>query len=218
MALISGKTILTSLCLFHITLGFFFLTSPGTVADQAVVYLLGEAMGLPAVLSFDTQNPALAFLGIILGFIGISDLVTLSLPEEISLLHHWSMQAPLRLFMSFMLVLYTFFFSASSPLYAPPSSSSASTPDGSTSRNTGGGGSGSSSFMAHPSAHAHNPAYVPSGWGGDALKNRVFFAFMFVETISWFWVWVTLQEERRDLLLRAQRKQQRRRSSHGLSH
>lgn len=46
MALISAKTILTSICLFHITLGFFFLTNPGTVADQAVVYLLGESMGL----------------------------------------------------------------------------------------------------------------------------------------------------------------------------
>jgi hypothetical protein len=46
MALISARTILTSLCFFHITLGFFFLTNPATVADQAVVYLLGESMGL----------------------------------------------------------------------------------------------------------------------------------------------------------------------------
>lgn len=46
MALISGKTIITSVSLFHITLGFFFLTNPGTIADQAVVYILGEAMGL----------------------------------------------------------------------------------------------------------------------------------------------------------------------------
>lgn len=46
MALISAKTIITSVSLFHITLGFFFLTNPGTIADQAVVYLLGEAMGL----------------------------------------------------------------------------------------------------------------------------------------------------------------------------
>jgi hypothetical protein len=50
MALISAKTILTSLCLFHITLGFFFLTNPGTIADQAVVYLLGESMGLVCLL------------------------------------------------------------------------------------------------------------------------------------------------------------------------
>jgi Increased loss of mitochondrial DNA protein 1 len=46
MALISSKTILTSLSLFHITLAFFFLTNPGTVADQALVYIIGEAMGM----------------------------------------------------------------------------------------------------------------------------------------------------------------------------
>ena len=46
MALISAKTIITSVSLFHITLGFFFLTNPGTIADQALVYVLGEAMGM----------------------------------------------------------------------------------------------------------------------------------------------------------------------------
>jgi hypothetical protein len=46
MALISAKTILTSLSLFHITLGFFFLTSPVTIADQALVYIVGESMAL----------------------------------------------------------------------------------------------------------------------------------------------------------------------------
>ena len=50
--------------------------------------------------------------------------------------------------------------------------------------------------LSHPSPHAHNPHYHPSSWGGDALKNRVFFAFAFVETFSWFWVWDTLREER----------------------
>jgi hypothetical protein len=46
MALISAKTILTSLCLFHITLGFFFLTNPASLSDQTVVYVIGEAMGM----------------------------------------------------------------------------------------------------------------------------------------------------------------------------
>lgn len=46
MALISAKTIITSLCLFHITLGFFFLTNPASLADQAVVDVIGEAMGM----------------------------------------------------------------------------------------------------------------------------------------------------------------------------
>lgn len=55
MALISVKTILTSLSLFHITLAFFFFTNPETIADQALVYMLGEAMGMvcaPPTLSF----------------------------------------------------------------------------------------------------------------------------------------------------------------------
>jgi hypothetical protein len=92
MALISAKTILTSLCLFHLTLAFFFLTNPGTVADQAVVHLLGESMGLPNSRSFETQSPALAFLAVVLGMVGLTDLVTLSLPDEIGLLHYWGMQ------------------------------------------------------------------------------------------------------------------------------
>lgn len=46
MALISVKTILTSLCLFHITLAYFFYTNPNAIADQALVYVLGEAMGM----------------------------------------------------------------------------------------------------------------------------------------------------------------------------
>lgn len=36
------------------------------------------------------------------------------------------------------------------------------------------------------------------------MNNRVIFAFAFVEMISWFWVWTTLREERRDFLLKEQ--------------
>ncbi|KAK5659257.1 hypothetical protein OQA88_1349 [Cercophora sp. LCS_1] len=191
MALISAKTIITSICLFHLTLAFFFLTNPNTIADQAIVFILGESMGLPHVRSFESQSPALAFLAVVLAVVGISDLVTLSLPGEMSA-YHWGMQAPLRVSISFFLTLYTFLFSPSSPLYTSS--------DGPRGR------------FSHPSAHAHAPAgYIPSGWGGDALKNRVFFTFMFVETFSWFWIWVTLQEERRD----AAARKARRRSSHG---
>jgi hypothetical protein len=53
MALISAATIITSLSLFHITLAFFFLTSPGAIADQTLVFIIGEAMGL--VLFFFNQ-------------------------------------------------------------------------------------------------------------------------------------------------------------------
>jgi hypothetical protein len=81
---------------------------------------------------------------------------------------------------------YTFFASAASPLYQNPLASS--------------------SRIAHPSAHVTVPGYRPSSWGGDMLKNRVFFAFMFIEMISWFWVWVTLKEETREIAARRQRR------------
>ena len=57
MALISAKTILTSVSLFHITLGFFFLTNPLTIADQALVYIIGEAMGMVNSFSVSFSLP-----------------------------------------------------------------------------------------------------------------------------------------------------------------
>ncbi|KAL1848510.1 hypothetical protein VTK73DRAFT_10125 [Phialemonium thermophilum] len=200
MALISANTILTSLCLFHVTLAFFFLTSPGTIADQALVYIVGEAMGLSYVRSFESPSPSLAFLAVLLAVLGVSDLATLSLPEEVGLGYYWGSQAPLRFVLFLALSAYTFFFSPSSPLLyggSSPLSEAASS---------------SSSFLTHPSAHVRVPGYHPSAWGLDGLKNRVFFTFAFVEMISWFWVWVTLREERHDL---AARRIPRRRSSHG---
>ncbi|OLN87399.1 hypothetical protein CCHL11_09576 [Colletotrichum chlorophyti] len=185
MALISGKTLITSLSLFHVTLAFFFLTNPATIADQALVYVLGEAMGMPHARSFENKSPALAFLAVVLGMLGFSDLVTLSMPEEVWLVHHWGTQAPLRLFMSMCLLLYTFLFGPSSPLY---------------------GGSRRGGHFAHPSAHASNPRYTPSTWGGDGLKNRVVLTFAFIEMVSWFWVWITLREEQQQLAKKQSQK------------
>lgn len=46
MALISAKTIITSVSLFHLTLAYFFLTNPSSLDGQALVYMLGESMGM----------------------------------------------------------------------------------------------------------------------------------------------------------------------------
>ncbi|KAK2073262.1 hypothetical protein P8C59_007554 [Phyllachora maydis] len=191
MALISAKTIITFLCLFHVTIGFFFINSPRTIADQAVVWVLGEAMGMPQDRHLGSRSSASAFLGVILAIVGICDLVTLSLPEEFALVHHWGIQAPLRLTISFFLVAYTFLASSSSPVYSDASREH---------------------IGSHPSARQPNPSYIPSSWGGDGLKNRVFFAFMFVELIGWFWTWVTLREEREAFMLR----KAKRRNSHSI--
>jgi hypothetical protein len=52
MGLISAATIITSLSLFHITLAFFFLTNPNQIADQTLVFIIGEAMGMVCPYTF----------------------------------------------------------------------------------------------------------------------------------------------------------------------
>lgn len=46
MALISAKTIITSVSLFHVTIAYFFLTNPSSIDGQALVFILGESMGM----------------------------------------------------------------------------------------------------------------------------------------------------------------------------
>lgn len=157
----------------------------------------------------DKQSPALGFLSVVLAFMGISDLVSLSMPEEVCLIYYWGAQglsahthtspsfpskylpwpralttrnpahlpsnttAPLRACLSMAILLYTYIAGPGSPFYQHD-----------TSRGR----------LAHPSSY--NPSYVPAGWGGDMLKNRVLFTFIFLEMASWFWAWLTLREER----------------------
>ncbi|KPM44461.1 hypothetical protein AK830_g2134 [Neonectria ditissima] len=189
MALISARTIITSVSLFHVTLAYFFLTNPNSIDTQALVYVLGESMGMPYARGFEAQSAPLAFLAAILIFVGFSDLVSLSMPDEVCMIFHWGTQAPLRFTLSFGFILYVFLFGPSSPVYTSSSSSRGA--------------------FSHPSSH--NPSYHPAGWGGDGLKNRLFFTFMFIETLTWFWIWVTLREERNAIL---DKKSRRRSQSH----
>ena len=90
---------------------------------------------------------------------------------------------------SLLLLCYTFLLSPSSPLY----------------RDEGRG------WMKAPPTGSAGAGYNPSGWGGEGLKNRVFFVFIFVEMISWLWCWVTVKEEAREILI----KRAKRRGSYG---
>lgn len=134
-----------------------------------------------------------------LAAVGLSDLVSLSMPEDVSQLFYWGTQgqsrpvpaslrltepAPLRFFLSALLLAYTFLSGSSSPGHA---------------QNSGRG----------RIPGAHNPGYTSSSWGSDGLKNRVFFTFVFVEMMAWFWTWVTLREERDTLVERVRRERGR---------
>lgn len=90
--------------------------------------------------------------------------------------------APLRALFAILVTSYIYAFGPSSPLY---------------------GGA------THLTRGGQNPAYHPALWGGDALKNRVFFSFVFVEMMAWFWVWVTLREERPEVVERMRRNARR---------
>jgi hypothetical protein len=57
MALITSKTLITSISLFHITLGFFFLTNPSTINDQILVLVLGQSMGIVSLPYSPPQAP-----------------------------------------------------------------------------------------------------------------------------------------------------------------
>ncbi|KAF3055754.1 hypothetical protein GL218_06840 [Daldinia childiae] len=181
MALISVKTILTSLCLFHITLAYFFYTNPNAISDQALVYVLGEAMGMPQTTAFANPNAVSSLLGVSLLVTGLSDLLTLSLPEEVWLIHYWGSQAPLRIIVFASLSLFSYF----------------STPTA---------GRSGANRLSHPLTppSAFIPGAVVSG--SDGLRNRVFFTFAFLEFLSWFWVWVTLKEESATFLSRKKRR------------
>ena len=55
MPLIAAKTIITSVSLFHLTLAFFFLTNPRTIDEQAIVFVMGESMGMVRRLPHDSS-------------------------------------------------------------------------------------------------------------------------------------------------------------------
>ncbi|KAG6018759.1 hypothetical protein E4U40_007841 [Claviceps sp. LM458 group G5] len=90
--------------------------------------------------------------------------------------------APLRALFAILVTSYIYAFGPSSPLY---------------------GGA------THLTRGGQNPSYHPARWGGDALKNRIFFSFVFVEMMAWFWVWVTLREERPGVVERMRRNTRR---------
>ncbi|KAG6057412.1 hypothetical protein E4U17_001353 [Claviceps sp. LM77 group G4] len=182
MAIITSKTLIISISLFHIALGVIFITNPQRIPDQILVQVLGQSMGIPHARGFDAQSHSLAFLGAVLALLGLSDLVSFSMPEELGALYYWGTQAPLRALFAILVTSYIYAFGPSSPLY---------------------GGA------THLTRGGQNPSYHPARWGGDALKNRIFFSFVFVEMMAWFWVWVTLREERPGVVERMRRNTRR---------
>ena len=137
--------------------------------------------------------------------LGLSDLVSLGMPEELGALYYWGTQgfrpprrstsrtskkmtneshfftvAPIRFMFSMCLVFYSYVFGPSGP------------------------------FGTFLPGSSRRPAILGgSGSATDGLKNRVIFTFMSIEMVAWFWLWVTLREERGGVVERLRKQQQR---------
>ncbi|KAK4546176.1 hypothetical protein LTR36_002313 [Oleoguttula mirabilis] len=109
MALISAFTLIRAISLFHITAAYFFLTAPRMMADQNIVFVLGEAMKLPHVASMDKPSEASAFIAVILALLGVSDLTAASMHEEVAI-HYWVANVPVRLTFFFVVTAYVYLF------------------------------------------------------------------------------------------------------------
>ncbi|KAF2683399.1 hypothetical protein K458DRAFT_418996 [Lentithecium fluviatile CBS 122367] len=109
MALISAYTIIRSMALFHITLAFFFLRNPKMIADQNIVFLMGESMQLPTPREFSKPSATTAFIAVLLAFLGVSDLTSLSLSDELAE-SYWGTQTPVRLTFLFAVTGYSYLF------------------------------------------------------------------------------------------------------------
>ncbi|KAI9839618.1 MAG: hypothetical protein M1819_002244 [Sarea resinae] len=96
-------------------------------------------------------------------FVGLSDLLAVSMPEEIAG-YYFGAQAPVRLFFFFIVAGYPYVFKR----------------DGIASQLAGEG-----------------KPYDSSG-PGEHLKNSIVFSLGFIEFVTWFWVFITLREERKD--------------------
>ncbi len=108
MAILSAQTLLRTLTLFHLTLAYYLLTSPATIASQNLVYVLGAAMEIPEPpTSLSTPSPASTLAALFLALLALSDLTSSGLPEEVGS-HYWSNQAPVRLAFFFAVTGYSY--------------------------------------------------------------------------------------------------------------
>lgn len=97
MAILTPTLLLRTLSLFHLTCSYYLLTSPPTLSDHNLVYILSASMDLPpSPPSLALPSSALALASLFLALLGIADFSATGLDEEVAN-HYWSAQAPVRL-------------------------------------------------------------------------------------------------------------------------
>ncbi|KAF2157370.1 hypothetical protein K461DRAFT_220613 [Myriangium duriaei CBS 260.36] len=180
MAILSAFTIIRGLSLFHLTAAYFLLVSPSTLTSQPIVLILGDAMQLPETRDFSRATEATSLCGLILGVLALSDLVAASLPD-LTAVEYWLAQVPVRLLVLFGVGAYPLLFKEGGMFGPQP-----------------GLASNAAGF-----ASAIKRDRTPS----ELLINNLIFTTGFVEVSIWFWVFVLLRDERRNLAVKMAQRQ-----------
>ncbi|KAI9789745.1 MAG: hypothetical protein M1816_005784 [Peltula sp. TS41687] len=96
MAWISARTVVQSHSLYLLILAYFLLRAPQWIQSQNIVFILGEAMGMPKATHYDEPSALSAFVAVLCAVLAVNDLVaTTTMPEEVES-YYWSNQALVR--------------------------------------------------------------------------------------------------------------------------
>ncbi|RVD88236.1 uncharacterized protein DFL_002428 [Arthrobotrys flagrans] len=113
MGLVSASTQIRLISALHLAIAYHLIFQPKLLDQQAIIVLLGRAMGIDEVVSFSSAavRPVSSFLGLLFGFIGFSDLVAAGI-DGIPFYIHWGGQAPIRVTFFFALAGLTYVYDA----------------------------------------------------------------------------------------------------------
>ncbi|KAK7542321.1 increased loss of mitochondrial DNA protein 1 [Phyllosticta citribraziliensis] len=118
MAIFSAFNLIRAMSAFHMTLSYFLLNAPKKIADQNLVFLLGEAMRISEPTGFAKPSSATAIAAVFLAFWAVSDVLAVSMDEDVAF-PYWANQIPTRLLFLFGITSYSYFFKPSGLAFAP---------------------------------------------------------------------------------------------------
>ena len=205
MSLLPALTMIRLRAIALLPLSYYLLTSPATITDHNLVFMLGEAMALPHAHSHapsptylttqtgPTPTAVTALVALLLALASITDLSAFAaLPSDDEggdgksggggqILHYyWRSIVPVRLL---------FFFAVTGGSYLGAEGAMGML-KGEGRPSSGGRGSGSGVSGAGAGI---------GGGGGDGWReaccNSLVFTWGFLEMVFWFWMFVTLREE-----------------------
>ncbi|BCS24698.1 uncharacterized protein APUU_41142S [Aspergillus puulaauensis] len=205
MGFLSSKTLVKGHALFLFTLAVYLTKSPEVVTESDVVFMLGELLRLDSSTtpSFSRPQSPFAMCGILLAAEALVDLILITkiphLNEILAMAEAARREAPGAVsglermrtnpFIARLTTLYSeiwtllsltrfcLFFAVSFFIYQ-------SKPD-------------AWKVAADRAVRGSASPGEPSGL--DQLKNRVVFTYGFIEMMFWFWIYITLREERQEI-------------------